>query len=399
MLPLPSIWVRCLLLFVSLLGLLTAVACNNVSNPSLPAEAQAVTPQVIVVTATPDGSENSAIAASSPLPIEMTVVVTVVVTATPAAETATEQPTATATLEPTATVEPTATLLPEPTATPPPEPTAVISVSALDWLPYLNYFRQLAGLSDLTENIDYSFGDTNHTRYMVNTGRLTHFEKGDVEWFSSEGDAAAKKSNIAASQVASSPDQWAIEYWISAPFHLVPIIDPELTQVGFGVYRSAGNTYNMTAALDVLRGVRRGSATITYPIMFPRDGGETWVIRHSLFEYPGPKASCPGFPNYPDPVGAPIVAQIGSGDQTPRVSAHSLSANGIELPHCIFDETNYVNADETQQRIGRIILDERDAIVILPRQPLVPGTRYDVRLVTNGQPIEWSFTAVNKPKN
>lgn len=393
MLPLPSIWVRRLLLFVRLLGLLTAVACRNAPNSPLPAEAQTVTPQVIVVTATPDGSENSAIAASSPVPIEMTVVVTVVVTATPAAETATEQPTATATLEPTAT------LLPEPTATPLPEPTAVIAVSDLDWLAYLNYFRQLAGLSDLTENIDYSFGGNNHSRYMVNTGRLTHFERNDVEWFSPEGDAAAKKSNIAASQGASSPDQWAIEYWISAPFHLIPIIDPELTQVGFGVYRSAGNTYNMTAALDVLRGVQRGSTTATYPILFPRDGGETWVIRHSLFEYPGPKASCPGFPNYPDPVGAPIVAQIGSGGQTPRVSAHSLSANGIELPHCIFDETNYVNADETQQQIGRIILDERDAIVILPRQPLVPGTRYNVRLVVNGQPIEWSFTAVNKPKN
>ena len=380
--------------FISLVVLFLLVAC---SNAPIPAPAEAATPQVIVVTATPDAAEVAVF--NSPVPIEVTVMMTVVVTATPGEETAVA-PTATEEQTPAPTVEPTSTPMPEPTATPSPtlEPTP-LPVPPPDWLGYLNYFRGLAGLPDLIENVDYSFGDSNHSRYMANTSRLTHFEREDVEWFSSEGDQAARKSNLAASQVASSPDQWAVEYWVSAPFHLIPIIDPTLNEVGFGVYRSAGNTYNMTAVLDVLRGVHRSSEPVNYPILFPRDGGETWVIRHSLFEYPNPKTSCPGYPNYPDPVGAPIVVQIGSGDQTPRVSAHSISVDGVELPHCIFDETNYVNPDETQQRVGRLILDSRDAIVLMPRNPFVPNTQYDVRLVVNGQVIEWSFTAVNKPKN
>lgn len=367
--------------------LLTAVACSNAPTSVGGSE---TTPQIIVVTATADATRAEAIA-NVPVPVEVTVITTVVVTATP--EPATPTPEAVPTLEPTATSSPT----PEPTITPTPLPEPTVDQPA--WLIYLNYFRNLAGLPDLEENQDYSFGGSSHSRYMVNTGQLTHFEREESEWFSNEGDTAARKSNLAASQVATAPDEWAIEYWISAPFHLVPIIDPELQEVGFGTYRSAGNTYNMTAALDVLRGARRSSSPVTYPIVFPEDGGETWVIRHSLFEYPNPKSSCPGYPNYPDPVGAPIVVQIGNGQEKPRVSAHSITVNGIEIPHCIFDETNYVSPDETQQRVGRLILDARDAIVLMPRYPLVPGTRYDVRVVVNGQTIEWSFTAVNKPKN
>lgn len=375
--------------FIYFFVLLTAVACNNAPTSG---ETNQVTPQILIVTATADAADIAAVT-NVPVPVEVTVITTVVVTATPMPNTPT--PEATATLEATATA--TSSPTPEPTITPTPLPEPTVDQPG--WLIYLNYFRHLAGLPDLIENQDYSFGGSSHTRYMINTSQLTHFEREESEWFSTEGDTAARKSNLAASQVATAPDEWAIEYWISAPFHLIPIIDPKLQEVGFGVQRSTGNTYNMTAALDVLRGVRRNSSPVAYPILFPQDGGETWVIRHSLFEYPNPKTSCAGYPNYPEPVGAPIVVQIGGGSEKPRVSAHSIKANGIDVPHCLFDETSYVNPDETQQRIGRQILDSRDAIVLMPRNPLVPGTEYEVQVVVNGQAIEWRFTAVNKPKN
>lgn len=373
----PSTWGLLLLIVI------LSAAC---SEPAPPA-----TPQVIVVTATSD----SAVAQVEPTPVVVTVVVT------PTEDAAAPEPTATATSpapteEPTP-IPPTETPLPEPTATPIPEPTATPAPPQPDWLAYLNRFRAMAGLSDLVENVELSYGDLQHSRYMVNTDRLHHYEVNDVEWYSEEGNVAAKNGNIAASQVASAPDEWPIEYWISAPFHLVPIIDPQLREVGFAVQRNSVGEFHMAAAMDVLQGFSTEAVSLTNPILFPGDGAETWVIRHSLYEWPNPKTSCPGYPGYPEPVGPPIVVQVGLGSRTPRVSQHSFSVEGFELPHCVFDETNFTNPDAYQQEIGRIILDERDAIVLMPRHPLEIGKTYTVRLVVDGEEIEWSFTAINKP--
>ena len=47
---------------------------------------------------------------------------------------------------------------------------------------------------------------------------------------------------------------------------------------------------------------------------------------------------------------------------------------------------------------GRLILDKRDAVVIIPRSPLEVGKSYTVTLVVNGETITWSFDAVSPPR-
>jgi hypothetical protein len=71
--------------------------------------------------------------------------------------------------------------------------------------------------------------------------------------------------------------------------------------------------------------------------------------------------------------------------------------NGAPIPFCIYDETNYSHPDPGTQNNGRIILNGRDAIVIMPRNPLVVGQSYMASITVNGQTITWTFTVTNSP--
>jgi len=315
-------------------------------------------------------------------------------TATPLATvaappTATPQPSPT----PLPTVEPTLepTITPLPTATATPEP-----VAGPDWLNYLNLFRTEANLPPLTENPVLSRGAELHSLYMVKTDQIMHSEDINQPWFTWEGHMAAQNGNLAASDWFDANDRWAISYWFSAPFHGLPIIDPHLQAVGFGLYRERLGSTFVAATLDIKQGRIDNDPTAIYPVYFPRDGGQTWVLDHKLFEYPQPLTSCPG---YQRPSGPPIMLLLGNGDQTPRVTGSSFVQleGGLALPHCVFDETTYSNPSESAQRTGRFILAQRNAVILMPRQPLLVDRSYVVSITVNGTTHSWQFTAVPRP--
>jgi hypothetical protein len=83
--------------------------------------------------------------------------------------------------------------------------------------------------------------------------------------------------------------------------------------------------------------------------------------------------------------------QIGPGDVTPNVTAHSFKQGSTLLEHCAYNETNYASSDSVEQSVGRGVLNSRDAIVLIPRYPLTPGTTYTVSITANGQTYTWSF--------
>jgi len=282
------------------------------------------------------------------------------------------------------------------TAAPPPTtlPTATPAPTAApgpDWLQYLNLFRAEAGLPPVIENPNWSADSVLHSRYMVYTGQLGHIEEPNSEYFTAGGNEAAINGNIAATVSGMLPNRWAFNYWMSAAFHAVPMIDPELGSVGFGEYRDDAGIESVTATLDIKRGLGALPPSIRFPIMFPKEGGRTWVLRYSLPEFPFVLTTCPGFQQ---PSGPPVILQIGSGDQIPRVTGTAFMDSGKLLPHCAFDETNYFNPDSRLQRSGRSILDARDAIVILPQSPLELGKTYTVRVDVNGASHKWSFETV-----
>jgi hypothetical protein len=83
---------------------------------------------------------------------------------------------------------------------------------------------------------------------------------------------------------------------------------------------------------------------------------------------------------------------MGSGQLTPNVTSHSLMNGSTPVEHCVFDETNYSNTDTTQQDLGRNVLGSHDAIVIIPRATLEPGSTYVASITANGQVYSWTFT-------
>jgi uncharacterized protein YkwD len=345
-----------------------------------------------VVAITPEPSPTAPSPTATPLP-EPTVTSTLEPIAGPTLEPTAEptiEPTAEPTIEPTAepTIEPT----PEPTVEPTPEPTPV--VTGPNWLRYANQFRLQGGLPLLTENSLWSIGSAEHSRYMALNNTATHVQEPDLAGYSPDGALAGLNGNIAMSGSADVALIWPFEYWMSASFHALPLLDPQLQRVGYGDYRDARSAAGMTATLDVARGLDEQQTDFAYPLTFPRDGGQMWVTTFNLPEFPDSAAGCPG---YNRPTGAPIFVQIGPGDQTPSVTRTELLRGDTAVPHCVFTETTYTNSNPYWQSIGRRILDDRDAIVLLPRSPLEVGQRYSVTVETNGQTISWQFDVVTRP--
>jgi hypothetical protein len=95
--------------------------------------------------------------------------------------------------------------------------------------------------------------------------------------------------------------------------------------------------------------------------------------------------------------GLPIILQLGAGNVIPYpglspVTAFSFKQGAATLESCEFDENNYQNPDSNSQNLGRAVLSTRDAIVIVPRNPLTPGATYTVSVTANSQVYTWSFT-------
>ena len=226
---------------------------------------------------------------------------------------------------------------------------------------------------------------------MVKTHLVRHDESSASLWHTEAGALAAESGILFADPWEGVSVESVINYWASTPFSLIAIIDPELHAVGFGFYREALGKVRVAATLDVKQGLGSLPATVIYPLPFPHNGGQTWILKTVFSERPQPLTSCPGYARV---TGPPIILQIGSGDQTPHVTDHTFRRGETELEHCIFDETTYVNPDPALQERGRLILDQRDAIVLIPRAPLEVEQSYTVNIVVNGLPFGWSFIAV-----
>jgi hypothetical protein len=228
---------------------------------------------------------------------------------------------------------------------------------------------------------------------MVKNDVVTHSQDPNNPWYSLAGHLAGQNGNTYVSGFMNASDNAAINFWMTAPFHALPMLHPRLYAVGYGSYRENIGTWKMGATLDVRRGRGTLPPDFNYPLIYPSPGGETWLRQFSGFEWPNPLPHC----GYAAPTGAPIMIQLGNGNITPQVTAHSFHDSGGPLPHCVFDETTFTHPNAWEQSTGRIILNNQDAIVIMPRYPLVIGETYGVNVTTNGISYSWSFTVTAVP--
>ncbi len=270
------------------------------------------------------------------------------------------------------------------------------------WLDRVNTYRRLAQLPDLTENPDWSFGARQHAVYMVKAGETSNFESMTSPWYTPDGAAAAPNSLLIGATSATFSDVQAVDYWFRSPFQTISILDPELRQTGYGSYREAGGLMPMAAALDVRRGYISGvPAGVTFPVKWPGSGQ---VVGLRTFAEFGETPDSFSFNNCNTPgysaatAGLPIILQVGSGSAAgPTVNRNSapsvLRLGSSPQPHCLITAVDLpVDTAGT-----RDYLATRDALILIPKDPLMQGATYTVSItatLSGGSPTNytWSFS-------
>ncbi len=281
---------------------------------------------------------------------------------------------------------------PTPSVTPPP----VTPPASGDWRTYLGYYRAVAHLPGLSENAGWSDGAAKHARYMVENQTAASVETPSAPWYTAEGAAAGPNSILQLQGPVSFSDRQALDQWMQWPFHALDVLDPALATTGFGSYRRDFSVFDMAAALDVRRGLGSLPGAVQFPLKWPDHNTTVYLTSYDGAEQPDPLTSCPGF-TLGLGSGLPIILQMGPGDLTPDVSAHSFKQGVTVLEHCLFDETSYTNSNPSLQALGRASLAARDAIVLIPKLSLVAGNSYTVSITTNGQAVTWTFSVVAAP--
>jgi len=268
------------------------------------------------------------------------------------------------------------------------------------WLERLNYYRSLANLATLHEDRQLSASVTAHAHYMLinfgvgirsgnSLGAATHGEDPAKSGYTPSGSSAAENSQFAWG--CSSLDRRAqIDQWIAGPFHRLAILDPMMTEAGFG---EASADQCWVAALR-LPPPPEEVRPYSHAIEFPPDGATVSPAWQGI-ETPDPLTSCS---DYKYPTGLPITLQLGR-LQNLQLSASSLTQGGKSIEHCAFDSYSYRNPDANAQEYGRWALRSSGAVVLIPRLPLTPGAQYSVSISVHGQIYAWKFNTESATAN
>jgi hypothetical protein len=280
------------------------------------------------------------------------------------------------------------------------DPVGALPVDAT-WLQTLNAWRAASGLPAVTENVMWSAGAVAHSKYMVETPDYGHDEDNGGAWATPEGQLAGANGNVAASSDAAKSDRKFVEQWITAPFHAAGLLDPKLATTGFGAYRRVGATpWPAAATLDVIRG--RTAPDAVAPTLFPGDDSVLPVAQQAYRggESPDPLSPCSG---YAVNTGTPLFVLLPQAPAAATLTA-TVEKDDVAVDSCAYDETSYTNPDSATQALGRNVLAGRHQVVVIPKDPLTPGSHYDVGVsVTYSGAMtptvtSWSFDAGSLPE-
>lgn len=254
----------------------------------------------------------------------------------------------------------------------------------------LNELRALAQVPPVAENTALSAACLQHARWILRNGVLQHGEAPNTAGYTVQGDRAGQQSNLSASQDPDTPLAQHIDSIMVAPFHGLGFLDPLVQSFGLGYLRDPYSTTPLRSAgvIDII-GDRLPSPPeeVKYPILWPAPGQTLPFTGFDGLEYPNP------VPLASPPFGCPLIIQTGRFDNPPHVTAYTLLRDDGEPQSCFeIDETTYLNSNSQEQALGRSVLRGRNAIILIPRSPLVPGRGYTASVTNHGELIRWSFT-------
>ncbi len=276
------------------------------------------------------------------------------------------------------------------------------------WLKQLNDFRAAVNLAPVVSDQSLTDGDRKHATYLLKNfateihagilGPEVHTEDSSDSWYTPEGEEAARSSDIAEQRAAPgsklpNPLDWAIEGWMVAVFHRLPILSPLLREVGFAYECEDGMCVALLNVLSGVDPVPHAGVPLEHPILFPPDGASIPARMRSLdVEWPSPLSSCDG---YVFPTGIPMSVQLGPMVEAQLNSFSITRDDGSEVEACGFDTNSYYNSDEHERTAVINNLRGHGAVVIVPRHPLELGTRYQVVATVNGHDYKWAFAVTH----
>jgi hypothetical protein len=292
-----------------------------------------------------------------------------------------------------------------------------------------NYYRASAGVPPIVAEPALNDAALHHAKYLVNNhiedgdavfrdGRMietgggprAHSETPGNPWYTADGDEWANFATVIRGPKVPI-DGAALVDGQAARVSSMIVVDPQLAAVGFGLFcvnddcagvivyrrglaKSQFLTFYEGNSMDwnpMLGAMPYTSARLRKAIEFPPAGIEFPSREERRGETPDPITSCRG---YSDPVGVPIILELGApsqGDEV-KVSSGSLDDNGSALETCTFDGSSYSNPDANEQMRFRRGLNISGAVVMIPKNPLQPGHTYTVNIVADSQPYTWSFS-------
>ena len=253
----------------------------------------------------------------------------------------------------------------------------VVSAAApASWLTTVNAYRAMSGLAPVTENTTWSAEGVAHSCYMLHNG-ISHDEVPGNPGYTTGGDTAGNSGNVAVSSSTAATPRSHIDLWMTGPFHAIGILRPQLTTSGFGICADeSASAWHSGATLDVLRGINHQVAGPTDATVFPGRNA-TVALSRFVTESPNPLAFC----GWTGSAGLPLIAMM-PGTVTSATATLSGPAGPVQT--CVLH-------GENTNGTAQSILRSDDAVVVVPREPLAPGT-YTSTVNTTGGNVTWSFT-------
>ena len=253
----------------------------------------------------------------------------------------------------------------------------------------INAYRSGAGLAPVRLDESLSGACALHARYItsndvpMNVDFAPHDENPRYPGYTVRGKKAAENSIIISTV---EPDA-AVDYWMGTTFHRIPILAPGLKSIGAG--NSRGGRYGSATVVDIFSDAGPADRDT---VVYPGPDRENVPLGFGLMgkgvtitEHPDP------MPDDADKVaGYPVTATFARSQKVTGAAARLTDEKGKTVPVWVYSPERPAYDRDTQQ----------NTITIIPRDYLLPDTRYTVKVeaVVDGMKWreQWNFKTMKK---
>lgn len=288
--------------------------------------------------------------------------------------------------------------------------TVAVEGSAPEWLRTLNALRTQAGSLPAYWNPRADADASLHAQWMIRNRTVCHCEVPGTPLYTVKGHAVGAASWLSLGPLDYAPVKdpvTGVQSLAAAPFHSLGLLAETLRGVSMATARNSSVAAVVIYGVDVARigsfgaGAESGGVApvpASPALTYPGDGAVLPVaLSRSPNESPDPLTVC-GKGYAPGLNGAPLWASWGlratevAHPVAPvSLQATTLTSGGVRLAVCAYDAAHYRGSDSTETTYAQSVLGPYQAVVVVPKAPLLPGRTYTAAVRTNLGTRTWSF--------